>query len=83
MKERNPDLNVLFMSGDIVAHAVSFDKHNSHLGTSYAELLEITKDVADMMKEYFPNAILIPTLGNNDTKWHYQPAGAYGEVMEG
>lgn len=67
----HPDLDVVFMPGDIVAHAVSFDTHNKHLGTSYQELLDITKEVADLMKEFFPNAILIPALGNNDTKWHY------------
>jgi hypothetical protein len=59
------------LPGDIVAHAVSFDKHNTHLGTSYQELLDITQMVAEMMSEYFPDSIIIPTLGNNDTKWHY------------
>lgn len=29
------------------------------------------------MSEYFPNSIVLPTFGNNDTKYHYLPA--FGE----
>lgn len=36
------------------------------------------------MSEYFPNAIVLPTFGNNDTKYHYLPAfGDYAPTYYG
>ena len=32
--------------------------------------------VADYMKKYFPDTLILPTLGNNDVKYHYQVPGS-------
>lgn len=34
--------------------------------------MSILEEVADLMIEYFPNAVVLPTLGNNDCRYHYQ-----------
>jgi hypothetical protein len=31
------------------------------------------------MSEYFPNAIVVPSIGNNDTKYHNQPPSGFYE----
>jgi len=40
----------------------------------YPETLKVLSEVSAMFTKYFPNTLILPALGNNDTKWHYQPA---------
>jgi sphingomyelin phosphodiesterase acid-like 3 len=71
MVEDQPNLDVLFLPGDVVAHHYnsSLDDHSS--GKSYEKVLEITAQVAELIREYFPDTIVLPVIGNNDPKYHY------------
>ena len=71
VKDENPDLDVVFLPGDIIAHGYSHDVNYDQTTASYAKILDITAQVADLFTEYFPHAFVLPTLGNNDTKYHY------------
>ena len=69
MKDKNPNLDAIFVPGDIVGHGI--DEKLSKKGGSYAELKKVMKTVANTINEYFPNVPILPSLGNNDCKYHY------------
>jgi 3',5'-cyclic AMP phosphodiesterase CpdA len=73
IKNSYPDLDVIFVPGDIVAHKIAIEYGQPDETGAYQRLLGILEQVADLLIEYFPNAIVLPTLGNNDCKFHYQP----------
>lgn len=64
------------MPGDIVAHAIAEELPPlpSYSTASYPKLLETTQEVANLFNSYFPEAIVLITEGNNDTRYHYNPA---------
>lgn len=78
----HPDIDVMFLTGDIVAHAVVLEpppkKDFPH--ASYETTLEILSIFAGLLHEYFPDTVILPVQGNNDNKYHYQPAvGEYAK----
>jgi len=78
----HPDLDVIFVPGDLVAHAIALEypPTPSYPTANYQELLDITAQVAEFFSKYFPNALILTTQGNNDTKYHYQPAAPESET---
>ena len=56
-----------------MAHGLPYEPlpNESEPTASYPDLLDILKDFADLLHEYFPDAIVLPAQGNNDTKFHY------------
>jgi hypothetical protein len=80
MAHDNPDLDVIFLTGDVVAHAVPLEPppEESFHHASYESTLLILEIFAGLLNEFFPNVPVLPVPGNNDTKYHYQPAvGTY------
>lgn len=73
LKNDHPDLGVILLPGDLVAHAVALEypPTPSYPTADYTNLKVILADIAALFVEYFPNAIVLPTMGNNDTKYHY------------
>ena len=67
-----PEPDVVFLTGDLVAHEIPFNPDGLGPATAdYDELKDILAQVGRLMTEYFPNSIVLPSLGNNDVKYHY------------
>ena len=63
--------DVIIASGDYTGHDIAAKKGKAH--ENYA-ILKAT--ISDCFSQYigalFPNTIVIPAIGNNDAKWHYE-----------
>lgn len=65
------EVDFLLVPGDHVAHNVSAkdtDADSSH----YAAVKKNLSATWDMFKHYFPNTLILPTIGNNDARFHDQ-----------
>ena len=71
LKKDLGNVDVLLIPGDVVAHGVPIDPA-SPLKGDYALLKEIIAEGAQSVFSVFPNTFVIPALGNNDYKYHYQ-----------
>jgi len=69
MKDIQPDTDIILVSGDYLAHGFSVDTK----GQPHYELLKQTIQYVfvDLLSSHFPNAIILPSIGNNDIKYHY------------
>ena len=72
MKDDNPDLEVILVPGDIVTHGLAQDIEGSSKEL-YQQLLDTLDTVSGLFEKYFSQVLVLPTVGNNDTKYHYQP----------
>lgn len=63
LRNEHPDIDVMLLTGDIVAHAVALEPppKKSFAQSSYADLLDILSEFSDLLREYFPNTIILPT----------------------
>lgn len=71
MNEIDPDIEVLLVGGDFIAHGFSVelaDKEHDQYG-----LLKENLDYffLEILAKKFPKAVILPTIGNNDIKYHY------------
>ena len=64
------EISFIIVPGDMVAHGIPLDPADPSVG-NYDLLKQTLKTVAAYFAEYFPNLIVIPTFGNNDSKYHY------------
>ena len=71
MQNELPNLDVLFVPGDLIGHSYPEHEDDPTAG-NYEALLEIHKIVGQKLADAFPDTIILPTIGNNDTKYHYQ-----------
>lgn len=68
MKEAWGKPDIVLVTGDMVAHWIAY---NPRMAAPRYELLKEILDMnAQLLNEYFPDSIVIPTLGNNDNKVH-------------
>lgn len=71
MNELDPDIDVLLVTGDFVAHGYSIEfgeKKDDH----YLVLKETIDYVfTQLLAKKFPKALILPAVGNNDIKYHY------------
>lgn len=76
LSTEHPDADVMLLTGDIVAHAVALEPppKSPYPHASYGDVLAILASFAELLHEYFPNTVVLPTQGNNDDKYHYQPS---------
>ena len=72
MKQQNPDLDVILVPGDLITHGLSSDKPEED-GDMYSRLTSTLGAVSDLFQTYFSSVIVLPTIGNNDTEYHYNP----------
>lgn len=64
-------LDAILITGDFVIH----DKAIENVTMPHkwgTEILPILSKAYNMVKEKFPNTLLIPCFGNNDAPYHYQ-----------
>eukprot|EP00347_Sterkiella_histriomuscorum_P022332 403330854 len=71
LKQQDPtDLDFLLIPGDLVAHGIPLEPTDPSKG-NYTLLKETINTVSQTISQYFPNTLVIPSLGNNDPKYHY------------
>ena len=63
--------DAILVPGDLVAHGIAMEFTDPSIG-NYQLLKKSQAAVADLFKQYFPDTLIVPTLGNNDGKYHNQ-----------
>lgn len=71
LKLVEPDIEVLFMTGDFVGHEIPIELNEPDNSYYYQLLTEIHSNVSKHIAEHLPNTLIIPSFGNNDFKYHY------------
>lgn len=64
-------IDAIIVPGDLVAHGVPIDPATAGSG-NYELLKKTLAAVADTLNKYFPDSLVIPSMGNNDGKYHYR-----------
>ncbi len=70
-KMSSEKFDLLVMSGDFVGHYIPLEVNEPDQPELYVLLEQTHASIADLVYKYQPNAIFLPTLGNNDCKYHY------------
>ena len=77
MAADNPDINFMLVPGDFAGHYISLDQRHPQPKAKSEELYEMLKgvhqQVVGLFEKYFHGVPVLMNLGNNDTKYHYQP----------
>jgi hypothetical protein len=80
LKHIEPDVDLILVSGDFLSHGFAVNVgHPDH----YLQLKETIEHVfTEVLGNRFPNAIILPAIGNNDIKFHYQAPRQDGEAKD-
>ena len=70
------EIDVLLINGDLVGHEIavkpSLKLSEKQIEEHYIILKDILTSVQnDFVNSYFKNTVILPTIGNNDVKFHY------------
>jgi len=81
-RDYGEDLDVILVMGDMVGHSNTqeLDPEKPILIGDYDDVIDILTSVSYILHEYFPDVLILPVIGNNDTKYHYMPE--FGETKE-
>ena len=63
--------DVIFLTGDLASHHTSMNVDDP--GHTYPLLLETLRGISMLLAEKFPDTLILPAFGNNDSKWHDNP----------
>ena len=69
--------DAIFVPGDLIGHGIPVDVseigHDTHkeIEERYGKLLYVHRDVTALFQIHFPDTLVLPAFGNNDTKFHY------------
>lgn len=64
------EIDFILLPGDLVAHDVPLE--NGEINPfKYRVLKETHAVVIDLIQQNFPDTLILPTMGNNDAKYHY------------
>ena len=66
MKKLQPYLDVLFITGDFVAHFTNNDREEPYDPQKYATLMQVHTNLSTMIQKHMSDVMVIPTFGNND-----------------
>ncbi len=72
LKKQDPNPDIIYLPGDFVAHGYAQDKTLIVSNKTYNILLDVHSNISQQIKIRFPNALIIPSLGNNDHEFHDQ-----------
>ena len=72
MKDENPNPDILIAPGDFVAHQYCKKGKSKEESDKYETLKKTISSVASLLRDSFPNSLLLPSMGNNDPEYHYQ-----------
>ena len=73
MAEKFSDLDVILITGDFAAHHIAMSSGEKDDEKTYALLLETLGYLNELIANKFPNTLVLPAFGNNDTKYHDNP----------
>ena len=74
MAEKYDDLDVIFITGDFAGHHIAMTSDEEEdIEKTYALLLETLGNLNELIAEKFPNTLVLPAFGNNDSKYHDAP----------
>lgn len=74
MVEKFGELDVILITGDFAAHHISMSSSPGQtIEETYALLLETLGSINEMISVKFPNTLVLPAFGNNDSKYHDAP----------
>jgi hypothetical protein len=68
----NGRFDALVVPGDLVAHGIPIDPANPLPNGDYSLLKQTEAAVGALFAKYFPDTLVVPSIGNNDPKYHYQ-----------
>lgn len=71
-KKKNRKLDLLFLTGDFIAHKVAMTLGKPDDPDKYAMMKEVLSNISNWVDKYLPDTYILPTLGNNDYLYHYQ-----------
>ena len=74
MKSLQPNLDVLFITGDFIAHFTNNDREETYDPQKYTTLMEVHTNLSTMIQKHMGDALVIPTFGNNDFDLDDEPA---------
>lgn len=69
-----PDLDVLFITGDFVAHKMNNRRGKPYENHRYETVMGVHRSLAQIMAKEMPTTRIIPTFGNNDFDLDDEPA---------
>ena len=74
MEKTDPDLQVIIVNGDNLAHGISMDSDswNPNSKELYKLNLQQQTTLYNLIRENFPKAVIVPVIGNNDMRYHYE-----------
>ena len=73
MNEKYGKLDVIFLTGDYVAHHIAMPKDDEDAKRTYVFLLETLGYLNEVLAAKFPDTLVLPVFGNNDSKYHDNP----------
>ena len=74
MKEAFGHQDVIFLAGDLPAHYTSMPvETRQNPKDTFSLLLDTFSGVNQMLAYFFPDTLILPVFGNNDTKFHDNP----------
>lgn len=69
-KEQFTNVDVILVPGDLVAHKVSALDGQDPTGSVYTQVKNNYSSVMTLLQKHFPDTIILPTIGNNDGRYH-------------
>ena len=72
MTEYYGEQDVIFVTGDLAAKHIAMSSEEETEKT-YALMLETLGYLNEIIAARFPNTLVLPAFGNNDTKYHDNP----------
>lgn len=80
MKNIQPDVDLILVSGDYLGHGFSVEYGSKD---NYEILKQTLKYVfVDLLSSKFPNTVILPAIGNNDIKYHYKAPSQDDEAKD-
>ena len=65
--------DVIFLTGDLTAHSTAAPIDDPTWKDTYALLLSCFTGINELLVHYFPDTLILPAFGNNDSKYHDNP----------
>ena len=65
-------IDALILTGDFIGHSMPIEPEDPDQPELYQMLLDVHDQVNDLIAKHLPNTLILPTMGNNDYKYHYQ-----------
>lgn len=73
MTEKFGKLDVILLTGDFAAHHIAMPADEQDAEKTYALLLETFGYLNQLLASKFPDTLILPAFGNNDSKYHDNP----------